>query len=231
MECNKSIKYNKSKDKEFELPCANCDNKTYHKVLFSVENQEYYEGPDIYYSYEYQIVICLGCKNVSFRSNWKCSDDTYDYNDNHEPAEVDHEDLYPSRIAGRKELKDKYSLPSEIYKIYKETHSAMCGGMSILAGVGIRILVEAICNERKAKGNNLENKIDNLVGIGVLTKEGAEILHSTRLLGNQAAHEAKLLDEQTINAAMDVVEHLLTGAYILPKKTKNLPKRKCKEKK
>ncbi len=218
------MEFNKSKDKEYKLPCANCDNKTYHKVLFSVEETEFYEGPDIHYFNEDQIIMCKGCKRISFRSNWQSSDE-YDFVDGTELA--DHEDLYPSRITGRKELKDAWTcLSSEIYKIYKETHSAMCGGMSILAGVGIRILVEAICNDKKAIGNNLENKIDNLVEIGVLTKEGAEILHGTRLLGNQMAHEAKLIDERILNEAMDVVEHLLTGAYILPKKTKNLPKRK-----
>ena len=220
------MEFNKSKDKEYKLPCANCDNKTYHKVLFSVEEVEAYEFPDVYSFYEYQVVICQGCKKISFRSNWNCSEDGYNYMDVYESAGVDHEDLYPSRVAGRKELKNWYHLPSEIYKIYKETHVTLCSGMLILAGVGIRILVETICNEKKAKGKNLENKIDDLVEIGVLTKEGAEILHGTRLLGNQMAHEAKLIDERILNEAMDVVEHLLMGAYILPKKTKHLPKRK-----
>ena len=218
------MEFNKSKDKEYKLPCANCDNETYHKVLFSVEETEFYEGPDIHYFNEDQIIMCKGCKRISFRSNWQSSDDMYDSVDGIEL--MDHEDLYPSRIAGRKKLKDCHHLPSEIYTIYKEIHSALCGRMSILAGVGIRILVEAICNDKKATGNKLENKIDNLVEIGVLTKDGAEILHSTRLLGNQAAHEAKSISEQTLDDAIDVVEHLLTGAYILPKKTKNLPKRK-----
>lgn len=218
------MEFNKSKDKEYKLPCENCDNETYHKVLWSVETSESNEDMQIFS--EFQIVICQGCKNISFRYNWQSTDDFY--GDINNPQLIDHEELYPSRIAGRKELKDKYFLPAEIYRIYKETHSVLCGcgGMSILAGVGIRILVEAICNDKKANGNNLENKIDNLVEIGILTKEGAEILHGTRLLGNQAAHEAKLIGEQTLNEAMDVVEYLLTGAYILPKKTVNLPKRK-----
>ena len=220
----KFMELNKSKDKEYKLPCVNCDNETYHKVLFSVEEAEFYEGPDIHYFYEDQIIMCQGCKKISFRSNWQSSVDVYDSMDGIEL--IDHEDLYPSRIAGRKELKDCHHLPSEIYTIYKEIYSALCYRMSILAGVGIRILVEVICNNKKAKGNKLENKIDNLVEIGVLTKEGAEILHGTRLLGNQAAHETKPIGEQTLDEAMGVVEHLLTGAYILPQKTKNLPKRK-----
>lgn len=214
------MEFNKSKDKEYKLPCANCDNKTYHKVLLSVSTSECYDESNQYF-YEFQIIICQECKEISFRLNWQDTGDRYDF-----AGLADHEELYPSRIAGRKELKDKYLLPSEIYKIYKETHSALCGGMSILAGVGIRILVEAICNNKKANGSNLEKKIDDLVGIGILTKEGAEILHSTRLLGNEAVHRASPIGEQTLNEAMDVVEHLLRGAYILPKKTINLPKRK-----
>ena len=219
------MEFNKSKDKEYKLPCENCDNETYHKVLWSVEKNEvnlYDESIDCFS--KYQIIICQGCKEISFRLNWQNSDDRCGpIND---PQLTDHEELYPSRIAGRKELKYKFCLPSEIYKIYKEAHSAMCGGMSILAGVGIRILVEAVCNDKKANGNNLENKIDDLVEIGILTKEGAEILHSTRLLGNEAAHKASPIGEQMLNEAMDVVEYLLIGAYILPKKTTNLPKRK-----
>ena len=212
----KFMKFNKSKNKEYKLPCANCDNETHHKVLFSVEI-EY--NSDNYYE-EFQIITCQGCKKISFRSTWNVC------NPLSNSQSVCFEELYPKRIAGRKELKDGRYLPFEIYTIYKEVYSSLCEGMPVLAGVEIRILVEAICNDKKAKGKNLENKIDNLVEIGVLTKEGAEILHGTRLLGNQVAHEAKSIDERILNEAMDVVEHLLTGAYILPKKTINLPKRK-----
>ncbi|MFA6145944.1 MAG: DUF4145 domain-containing protein [Patescibacteria group bacterium] len=213
------MEFNKSKDKEYKLPCANCDNETYHKVLWSVDESEGDENIDIFS--EFQIILCQGCKNISFRSNWQSTDDLLDYD-----VLTDHEELYPSRLAGRKELKDIRYLPYKICTIYQETHSALCGKMPILSGAGIRIIVEAVCNEREAIGKNLEEKIDNLVQMGILTKDGAEILHSTRLLGNQAAHEANFLNEKTLDAAMDVVEYLLKGVYILPKKTENLPKRK-----
>jgi len=61
---------------------------------------------------------------------------------------------------------------------------------------------------------------------GVLTTEGAEILHSTRLLGNLAAHEVKAHSIEELSAAMDVAEHLLTSVYVLPKRALSLPKRK-----
>lgn len=221
------LEFDKSKEKEIRLPCVNCDNETYHKILSSVNVN--LEEAD--YSEENQIVMCLGCKNISFRSNWYINDDI-DYFEDPITGELrmdctEHESLYPSRLADRKELRDsRQYLPSEIYIIYKETHTALCGKMPVLSGIGIRSLVEAVCNERKTVGKNLEEKIDNLIQMEILTKDGAEILHSTRILGNKAVHETKPLDEATLDAAMDVAEYLLKGVYILPKKTEKLPRRK-----
>jgi len=46
-----------------------------------------------------------------------------------------------------------------------------------------------------------------------------------RILGNEAAHEVKPHSEETLNLAMDVVEHMLNDVYILPASTSKLPKR------
>ena len=62
--------------------------------------------------------------------------------------------------------------------------------------------------------------------MGVLTKDGAEILHSLRILGNIAAHEVTPHSDDQLAVAMNVVEHLLNGVYILPKAASHLPKRK-----
>jgi hypothetical protein len=138
---------------------------------------------------------------------------------------IEKEELYPSRVAGRHKLRQSDCLPTAVSRIYDETHAALCSRQPILAGVGVRALVEAVCKEESAAGSNLENKIDNLVTKGVLTKNGAEILHGLRILGNVAAHEVKPHSERTLSLAMDVVEHLLTDVYILPAATEKLPKR------
>jgi hypothetical protein len=114
----------------------------------------------------------------------------------------------------------------KVARIYNETHSALCNKMPILAGIGIRVLIEAICKEKTASGKNLEEKIDSLVSMEVLTKDGAEILHSLRILGNIAAHEVASQSDDKLAVAMDVVEHLLNGVYILPTIASHLPKRK-----
>jgi hypothetical protein len=135
------------------------------------------------------------------------------------------EEIYPSRVAGRQMLLSAHILPQNISRIYEETHKAVCGKQPILAGIGIRALLEAVCKEKAAKGKDLEQKIDNLVQNGILTKAGAEILHSLRILGNVSAHEVKPHSENTLGIAMDVIEHLLSDVYILPRRSEKLPKR------
>jgi hypothetical protein len=71
----------------------------------------------------------------------------------------------------------------------------------------------------------LEQKIDSLVTKGVLTQTAAEILHSTRILGNKSAHDVEPQSEETLLLAMDIVENLLTNVYVLPKAAKALPRR------
>jgi hypothetical protein len=61
--------------------------------------------------------------------------------------------------------------------------------------------------------------------MGVLTKENADILHSLRNMGNDAAHLVIPHSEEELNVAFDVVENLLYSVYLLPLKAKKLPKK------
>ncbi len=97
------IEHNKNKDNEYKLACRRCDGETYHKVLQSTEVTE--DENDVYVSREYEIIMCQGCKDVSFRLSSSCSEDM---NYNNETGEIEYDEdveLYPNRIAGRKQVK------------------------------------------------------------------------------------------------------------------------------
>ena len=218
------ITHDKNKDKEYKLACRQCDGETYHKVLQSAQVLE--EENDISVSRDYEIIICQGCKDVSFRLCSSCSEDMT-YNQQTGETEYDEDiELYPNRIAGRKQVKDMYLLPDEVLKIYKETHGALCARLNILAGIGIRALIESICREKDAQGVNLEKKIDDLVVKGVLTRDGADTLHSTRILGNRSAHETISATDGELDIAMDIVENLIKSVYVIPQKAQKLNKKK-----
>ena len=211
---------NKTQGKELKLACVECAGKTSHKVIVSVDrNGEETDGDwSIQWYSHYQIVQCNGCKTNTFRSVNSNSEDYYQIShDEWEYAE--YENLYPSRVEGRRTLEDEiHYLPAKVRRIYKETIQALNGNSPILAGIGLRALIETVCKENNAEGKNLFLKIDDLVLKNILTPAGSTILHKIRTLGNEAAHEVKPHSEKQLGLAMDVAEHLLTDVYILPKK-------------
>lgn len=215
----KEIILDKTKGEIRDVVCNRCDNTTNHLVCNSVRFE--WGNDDIQGIDTHEIIRCLGCDSISFRASSHNSEDYYQ-DDEGNFIHPTTEEIYPSRLMGRTPLEDIYSLPDKIRAIYKETHAALCTKLKILAGVGIRALVEAVCSEEKAKGRTLEKKIDDLVKKEVLTKKNAEVLHRTRLLGNKAAHETKAPLDSELDVAFDIVENLLETVYIIPKKAERL---------
>ena len=211
--------------KTHKLPCAKCDGSTVHEVVASYDAVEVDDVNDDRYWYYNHIVMCRGCEKVSFRHNWQSTGDTGWDADDGQHTLLDHEELYPARAKGMRKLAGAWRLPKIVSRIYDETHHAVTNGQRILSGIGIRALVEAVCKEKSVTGANLEKKIDEMVTRGLLTTEGAEILHGTRLLGNEAAHEIKPLDDDRLAAAMRVAEHLLETVYLIPAVAASLPRR------
>lgn len=211
-------KLNQSKGEKIKLPCAgSCSGKTLHDVVLSVDVNGCDDEHDVSWNDSYQIVRCCGCERISFRSEYSNSEDYVQVGEN-EYEHAINEELYPSRIEGRKDLGlDIVHLPQKIQRIYRETLQALNGKSPILAGIGLRALIEAVCKENNATGNDLYKRIDDLVAKNILTPNGSKILHKVRALGNEAAHEVKPHKEKSLGLAMNVVEHLLQDVYILPK--------------
>lgn len=220
MASSKEFIVDKSKGKSLSVACSECGRKTNHSILASAEvigTDEFSGGYEVHWNSEYQIIQCLGCETLSFRRASQNSEDNPVQTGPDEWEERVDEQLYPSRNEGRAPVKDSHLLPNDVERIYDETLKALNdGGQQVLAGIGIRALIETVSKERNARGNELIQKIDDLVTQGVLTRDGAAILHKLRILGNQAAHEVKPHSNDLLYLAMDVVEHLLQGVYILP---------------
>lgn len=211
----RDVKFSKAKtsNARIRVACKKCGRGKNHVVLSSIEENGSVEAGfgDYHWHKSHQIIQCQGCDTVSFRvlsSNSEDVDSNYDV--------VEYEELYPSRTAGRSVMRTAGLLPDALERIYSETISALNGGQPVLAGIGIRAIVETVAKDRKATGRNLFGQIDSLVKLGVLTKDGADILHKLRVLGNRAAHEVKAHSPEELGLAVDVVEHLMKAVYILP---------------
>lgn len=213
-------------DKKFEaIPCGKCDQKTRHKILAETRVTFDYGNDLTPTDIEYQIIQCQGCLTISFCESSELSDDDgFELYGNYYPYK--HQKFFPNRITGRRAMRESYLLPQGVQQIYDEAHSAICAELQIMAGFGIRAIIETVCKDKGMVGNNLKDRIDALAKAGFVTAAGADILHHLRFMGNAAAHEMKAHSSSEMNAAFDVIEHLLQGVYILPKQTEMLPKEK-----
>ena len=218
MASTKELKLNDSKDQKILVSCGVCKRNTNHLVLASADmsgSDDIGNGYEIGWAVNHQVVQCLGCDTISFR---KASHNSEDYIQvGPDEWEIDvYEELFPNRNEGRAPIKDAELLPTDVERIYGETLKAINGDQPVLSGIGIRALIETISKERNANGKDLMEKINDLVVQGVLTKDGADIFHKLRVLGNKAAHEVKPHSRDQLDLALDVLEHLLQGVYILP---------------
>lgn len=221
-----SIKYTKDStaDEEHEVSCSKCSGKTSHKVVSSYDLRgEDDDGQySIQWSVDHQIIQCLGCKTISFRKASSNSEDWVQTGYDGSGEYVVDERIYPSRVDGIKGLgDDTHYLPASVRRIYGETLQALSNQSPVLAGIGLRALLETVCKEKNAIGHDLLKKIDSLVSASVLTPASAAILHKIRTLGNLAAHEVKPHSDRQLGLAMNIVEHLLKDVYILPKQAES----------
>ena len=112
-------------------------------------------------------------------------------------------------------------MPTNLKRIYDETLNTLNSGQAVLSGIGIRAIVETVCKDKNTTSGNLFGKINELVTLGVLTQDGADILHKLRTLGNDAAHEVKPHTNTQLGLAFDVIDNLIKGVYILPHHAKS----------
>lgn len=201
--------------------CRACRRDTKHEIVAeaTIRGSDGPAGHSTDWSVEHQVVRCLGCETVSFRKATGSGDDYVQIGDEeweHQPLV----EIFPNPREGRQPLADSALLPKNIERIYEEALQALNGTQPVLCGMGIRALIETVCKSKSATGSNLYLKINSLVSLGVLTHDGAHILHKLRTLGNDAAHEVKPHSLGELGFAFDVVDHLLLGVYVLPEHAK-----------
>jgi hypothetical protein len=209
-------------EKKHRLYCKACSGLTLHSVVSSFDengSEDCGGGNSVDWNSKNQTIQCLGCQTVSFRTVSTFSEDMeYDHDGPYNPETIKY---YPGRVEGVKTL-ESHLLPHTIQQIYKETVLSLENEQFILAGIGIRAIVETICKDLESEGRDLYNKINALKDRSIVTQEGADTLHKLRVLGNSAAHEVKAHNSQQLELALQIIEHMLEGTYIIPARVESV---------
>lgn len=205
--------------------CRDCAKETYHYIIFKYDEnsfQSYGRGSGVSWKNSNQIIQCLGCETVSFRTVYTDSESYEEYYDDEGNScsyAVETIKYYPGLVEGLGSI-DTSMLPAKISGIYRETLHSIENEQYILAGIGLRAIIETVCKDLDASGKNLHAKINSLKEMSIVTAEGVETLHRLRVLGNDAAHEVKAHNSQQLQLAIKIIEHILDGTYLIPQKVK-----------
>jgi Domain of unknown function (DUF4145) len=205
--------------KTIETKCGYCEKITHHQLLFikKVKVIEDFESITI----SYMTAQCGGCKTISFLiriPEIDAFEDEPQFTDYNFPLKPD---FLETDYNFLREV-DQDELPIKISKLYEEVKTMFRKESNIMAGIGLRMLVEAICIQQKISGGNLQQKINKMYTSGLISASELPILDKLRLIGNQSAHKIKAFSIDKLSYALDIINHILISIYILPKINKRL---------
>ena len=209
-----------SQESPDRLRCRSCHGLTKHEMLFKhdVETTPW----DYHEKTSWQVLRCLGCESIRFRT-WN-EDYELSIKEDHEgnPIYLTTESLYPRSLPSHKPLQNLRFVPELIRNAYNQSVTALGEQANILASIGLRACVEAVCNHLKISGSSLDKRIDSLFKAGHVSNTDKRRLHAIRFLGNDAAHEIKEPEERDLLIALDIVDHLLNSVFILERRARRL---------
>lgn len=210
--------------------CISCKVHTNQLVRAKYKPKEQADY-ELYENNEYCVTECLGCNNISF-IHQKWDNDKESLDENGEPLKVASIFMEDERWFEDYEFlneQDMDALPATIYNLYEELMEAMQHQSSLLAGVGLRMLIEAVCIQQKIPGRKLNLKIKNLLERGFISKKEFEVLDKLREIGNVSAHQIKGPSDSLLEAALFAINHLLRSIYVVHKRTKRLRRKATKK--
>jgi hypothetical protein len=153
----------------------------------------------------YRLWICRGCEHGVLQQEYSTS----------EMQEGEEEISYfPERSQHELFPKPYSRLKLKLAALYKEAITCYNHEALIMCAVGLRALLEGICEDKKIKERNLKGKIEGLV-VSLPNRNIIRNLHHFRFMGNEAAHELAAPKPTELLVAISVIEDLLSLFYEL----------------
>ena len=204
--------------KMIDCYCPKCKNKTHHYVLGEGENCS--NDDEFHWRDCYRVVKCCGCDHVSFDLE-SLDESMVEYNDYGEEEYIPTHTSYPVKENSIEPL-HSWEIPSLIQKAYSESVEALNNGSLLLASIGFRATVEALCIEKGIDKDYLIEKINELRDKGIITSADCERLHEARFMGNESAHQIEKPDRAHVLMVLEVINNILNNLYIIDKKFKEV---------
>src|SRR3569833_1386813 len=146
-------------EKTTKSNCRECARQTNQEVHIETTH-----GASVSYYNElhtWQVFMCQVFDTIGFRYSFDDYEDVTELPSGKTKHAVTHT-RYPHAVANHRPLDGQYAIPPLIRKIYGQSLSAYAGDAKILAGIGLRATIEAVCTHLHVTGSSLEKRIDAL---------------------------------------------------------------------
>lgn len=195
--------------------CYHCGNEglLYVESKFIDKYNDYEKNTPIYwYEDQYSLLKCPVCGNVT------CIKRSTDegMRSFQGKQEYDLFVLYPNVSCEYKDVPDEIKSSFEAAKKVEKIDSSICA-------LSLRRVLELICIDKQALGDNLEKKIKDLVNKNILPSTFDAACKHIRIIGNEGAHENQLsIPSRELKTLIEYLESIINYLYVLPEKIKRL---------
>lgn len=204
-------------NQETQETCRSCHGETKHLIIsdVSLAGEEWRST--------YEIIRCRGCESISFREHYAESDGESIINENGVEEEmynlIDFS-VYPNPIKNYEKLEIS-CIPKNLARIYSETIDALNSNFTILAGIGIRSILEQICKDQDKDLDKDQDKkylykrLKLLRNKKLITPKDFDMIEPLIFFGNDAAHDAKQPSYEVLKTSIKIINNLLERLYML----------------
>ncbi len=113
-------------------------------------------------------------------------------------------------------------LPPEIRKLMLEIQFAVKKELSALPSMGLRSVIDCVCNDCVGDIGSFSRKLRALVDAGYITRHNRAILEDALEVGHASVHRAHFPEQSELKLILDIVGHMLHEVYILGQASKAL---------
>jgi hypothetical protein len=113
-------------------------------------------------------------------------------------------------------------LPEEIQKLMWEVQFAMKKELSALPSMGLRSVIDCACNRLVGDKGGFSEKLRALVDKDFITSNDRQILENALEVGHASVHRGHFPKPNELKVALDIVGHMLEGAFVLGKASERL---------
>lgn len=196
--------------------CYHCGNKGKLDIIGEYSNVVTEDDlPNYFWEKNWLMLKCPVCGDATLLRR-STESGMYELDRNGDPVT-----LYDDHIYYPKNLTTFNNVPKEIREPYEAALRVVNINTDICL-LSLRMVLEKICDDKKAQGSSLKLKIEDLAKNNILPLTLKDCGTFIRILGNEGAHGGSNIATYDLKEIVDFLENILIYLYELPKKIQSL---------